>query len=84
MLTSACTLTTFLALVAYDAWPRGVLVTCFVWGVLVTLQFLVYGVHSVGKGVVGMGKMGRRVTGMVGRRVVGVVGSKGGMMGGGA
>jgi len=75
MLTSACSLTAFLALVAYEAWPRGVLVTCFIWGVLVTLQFLVYGVHWFVKGVVGAGRLGKRGMGVVGRGMAGVVGS---------
>ena len=70
MVTSACALTTFLALVAYDAWPMGVLVTCFLWGVLMTLQFFVYGVHWAGKTVVAGGRMVRRGVGMAGRWLV--------------
>ena len=46
MLLSSISLVAFLVLVAYDAWPTGVLVI----GVLVTLvmmlQFVVYGMHQ--------------------------------------
>lgn len=65
MVISTLALTTFLALVAYDAWPKGVLVTFFMWGMVMTLQFLVYGVHWVAKGVVGVVRMVRRGIGMV-------------------
>ena len=41
----------FLGLVAYDAWPMGVLVLCFLLGLVMTMQFLVLGVHVLGRGV---------------------------------
>ncbi|KAF8231509.1 hypothetical protein L208DRAFT_61194 [Tricholoma matsutake] len=69
-LTAAVALTTFLVVVAYEAWPVGVLVTFFGWGVMMTLQFLVFGVHWVVRGV---GRVGREL-GRAVRRVVGWLG----------
>ncbi|KAG5732599.1 hypothetical protein E4T56_gene16874 [Termitomyces sp. T112] len=59
---SALTLMEFMALVAFEVWPMGVLVVCFGVGIVMTLQFLVFGAHwgvmrmkgavqGVGKGV---------------------------------
>lgn len=45
MLTSAFALMTFLLSVAWSAWPTAVLVMSFMAGVLVSLQFIVYGMH---------------------------------------
>jgi hypothetical protein len=81
MLTAAISLTSFLALVAYDAWPTGVLVMCFLCGLVMSLQFLVYGVHWVGKVVVEVVRMVKRGVGVVGKGVAGVgrwVGRSGG------
>ncbi|KAN0091511.1 hypothetical protein V8E55_005077 [Tylopilus felleus] len=47
MFTSAFALMTFLLSVAWSAWPTAVLVMSFMAGVLVSLQFIVYGVHCV-------------------------------------
>jgi len=35
----------FLGRVAYNAWPEAVIVICLMFGVIMSLQFLVYGVH---------------------------------------
>lgn len=45
MFTSAFALMTFLLSVVWTAWPTAVLVVSFMAGVLVSLQFIVYGVH---------------------------------------
>ncbi|RDB24425.1 hypothetical protein Hypma_008469 [Hypsizygus marmoreus] len=42
---SALSLMAFLGLVAFEVWPLGVLVTCFIVGLVMTLQFLVFGAH---------------------------------------
>jgi len=47
MFTSAFALMIFLLSVAWTAWPTAVLVMSFVVGVLISLQFIVYGVHCV-------------------------------------
>ncbi|KNZ71289.1 hypothetical protein J132_00070, partial [Termitomyces sp. J132] len=44
---SALTLMAFMALVAFEVWPTGVLVVCFGVGIMMTLQFLVFGAHWV-------------------------------------
>ncbi|KAJ7091873.1 hypothetical protein B0H15DRAFT_883232 [Mycena belliarum] len=51
MLTSAISLMLFLAFVAFSAWPMAVIVGCFVVGLLMGLQFLVFSVLWVAKGV---------------------------------
>lgn len=65
----------FLGLVAFQVWPIGVMVTCFVVGLLMTLQFLVFGVHwcvlrvargvrrgmKVARGIVGRGDGGDKM-----------------------
>ncbi|THU85448.1 hypothetical protein K435DRAFT_843269 [Dendrothele bispora CBS 962.96] len=57
---SSLTLLGFLALTAYAAWPTGVIVVCFLVGVVMGLQFVVRGVEVVGrligKGVRWIGK----------------------------
>ncbi|KAG1735994.1 hypothetical protein EDB19DRAFT_1722862 [Suillus lakei] len=45
MFVSACALMTFLLSVAWSAWPTAVLVMCFIAGVLICLQFIIYGLH---------------------------------------
>ncbi|KAG9309315.1 hypothetical protein JVU11DRAFT_10803 [Chiua virens] len=45
MFTSACALMIFMLSVAWSAWPTAVLVMSFMAGVLVSLQFIVYGIH---------------------------------------
>ncbi|EDQ97997.1 uncharacterized protein LACBIDRAFT_318539 [Laccaria bicolor S238N-H82] len=67
MFISTLSLMLFLELVAFDAWPESVITICSMVGVVMSLQFLVYGTHwCVGRVVEG-GRMGiravRRVTG---------------------
>lgn len=45
MFVSACALMAFLLSVAWSAWPTAVLVMCFIAGILISLQFIVYGLH---------------------------------------
>ena len=45
MLLSALSLMAFLGRVAYNAWPAAVIVICILFGIVMSLQFLVYGVH---------------------------------------
>ncbi|KAJ7693397.1 hypothetical protein B0H17DRAFT_932950, partial [Mycena rosella] len=51
MLTSAIALMLFLAFVAFSAWPMAVIVGCFLVGLLMGLQFLVFSVLWVVKSV---------------------------------
>ena len=44
---SALALVGFLGAVAWAAWPTAVLIMCVITGVLVSLQFLVYGFHHL-------------------------------------
>jgi len=69
MFISSLSLMTFLAVVAFEAWPQGVLFVCFVVGVIMTLQFLVYGVHWVGTRVAEGGRKGGRGVALVVRGV---------------
>jgi len=46
MLLSSISLIAFLGLVAYDAWPVGVLVIGVVVILVMTLQFIAYGMHQ--------------------------------------
>ena len=46
MLLSSISLMAFLGLVAYDAWPVGVLVIGVVVVLVMTLQFIAYGMHQ--------------------------------------
>lgn len=68
MLMSGMSLMGFLGVVAWSVWPTGLLVLSFLVGVLMTLQFLVFGAWwFVGK-VMCMGrKIGRAVKWLVGR-----------------
>ncbi|KAG2747055.1 hypothetical protein P692DRAFT_20570693 [Suillus brevipes Sb2] len=47
MFVSACALMAFLLSVAWSAWPTAVLVMCFIAGFLISLQFIIYGLHCV-------------------------------------
>ena len=47
MFTSALALMIFLLSVAWSAWPTAVPVMSFLAGTLVSLQFIVYGMHCV-------------------------------------
>lgn len=47
MFVSACALMAFLLSVAWSAWPTAVLVMCFIAGVLISLQFIIYGLHCM-------------------------------------
>ncbi|KAH8099900.1 hypothetical protein BXZ70DRAFT_1008870 [Cristinia sonorae] len=49
---SAMALMVFLLTVAWEAWPTVVLVMSFLAGTLVGLQYVVWGVHRVGNGIV--------------------------------
>lgn len=69
MFLAALSLMAFLALVAFDAWPGGVLIVCAGVGVVMGLQFLVWGAMWVGRGARGVG----RGVGKVGRGVAGAV-----------
>jgi hypothetical protein len=55
MFLSALSLMCFLALVAFDAWPEGVLVVSFFIGVIMSLQILVFGARLTARGVVRCG-----------------------------
>ncbi|KAG1806104.1 uncharacterized protein BJ212DRAFT_1389562 [Suillus subaureus] len=47
MFVSACALMAFLLSVAWSAWPTAVLVMCFIAGGLISLQFIIYGLHCM-------------------------------------
>ncbi|KAG2101341.1 uncharacterized protein F5147DRAFT_709205 [Suillus discolor] len=57
MFVSACALMAFLLAVAWSAWPTAVLAMCFIAGVLISLQFIIYGLHCA---VICMGEIFRR------------------------
>ncbi|KAI0749014.1 hypothetical protein BC629DRAFT_1598971 [Irpex lacteus] len=61
---SSCALMLFLLAVAWDAWPTAVLVMCFLAGILLTLQYLVFGAKRLIGGVVWVVK---KVVGMISR-----------------
>ena len=65
---SACALMLFLLTVAWMAWPTAVLVMCFVTGVVLTLQYLIFGARRVVGGVMWVVK---RVGSRIGRRGTG-------------
>lgn len=56
---SAISLTSFLALVAFSTWPEAVLVLCVFVGIVMSLQYLVYGVHIAARTVANGGRAGR-------------------------
>ncbi|KAF8880094.1 hypothetical protein CPB84DRAFT_1851933 [Gymnopilus junonius] len=57
---SALSLMAFLGIVAYDAWPSAVLMLSFLVGIIMSLQFLVYGIHWCAKKVAAGGRAGGR------------------------
>lgn len=57
MFVSACALMAFLLSVAWSAWPTAVVAMCFIAGVLISLQFIIYGLHCA---VICMGDIFRR------------------------
>jgi len=62
MFISAVSLMGFLGLVAFEAWPQGVIVVFFFVGVVMSMQFLVYGVHMAARTVANGGRAsGRQV-----------------------
>jgi hypothetical protein len=56
---SAVSLAGFLALVAFATWPEAVVVLCFFVGIVMSLQYLVYGVHIAARTVATGGRTGR-------------------------
>lgn len=60
MFCSALSLMAFLGFVAFEVWPQGVLVVCFFVGVIMSLQFLVFGVHWFANKVVAGGKASKK------------------------
>lgn len=72
MVASACFLLVFLGLVAFEVFPVGVVIGCFGVGLLMSLQFLVYGCHMFIRGVIGGV---RRVVGAARRGVFKAAGS---------
>jgi len=50
---SSISLMMFLLSVSYNAWPAAVLVMCFFAGVLLSLQYIVFGAEWVGRRVLG-------------------------------
>jgi len=71
MFISAFSLMGFLGLVAFDAWPYGVMAVSFLVGVVMSLQFLVFGAHWCATRVVEGGMAGRRGVVRVMRRMTG-------------
>lgn len=71
MVASAISLMAFLGLVAFDLWPTGVIVVSFLFGVVMSLQFLIFGCHQLGKGVLGGGRRVARAGRGLARRVTG-------------
>lgn len=69
MLLSALALMAFLGLVAFQVWPEGVAVVFFLVGLIMSLQFLVYGVHWCAGKIVAGGKASRQGVVMVVRKV---------------
>ncbi|KAK0220466.1 hypothetical protein IW262DRAFT_1026537 [Armillaria fumosa] len=68
MLISGVSLMGFLGIVAWSVWPTGLLVLSFLVGVLMTLQFLVFGAWwFVGKAMCTGRKIGRATKWLVGR-----------------
>ena len=51
---SVLALVGFLCAIAWTAWPAAVLVMCVLTGVLISLQFIVYGFHRLALGFVWM------------------------------
>ncbi|KAJ8455138.1 hypothetical protein ONZ45_g19039 [Pleurotus djamor] len=68
MLISAISLLGFLGRVAYNVWPEGVIIACFVVGMLMTLQFLAKGAVVCVNAVRGVNRHVVRGVGWVARR----------------
>ena len=51
MLISSIALLAFMFFVSFQVWPQAVLVISFLAGVLVTLQYLLFGVHRIALGI---------------------------------
>jgi hypothetical protein len=60
MTVSACSLMLFLFRVAWATWKTATLVISFLAGVIVSLQYLVYGVHAIVRLFLRVGGAGRR------------------------
>ncbi|PPQ82814.1 hypothetical protein CVT25_009192 [Psilocybe cyanescens] len=60
MFISAVSLMGFLAVVAFAAWPQGVIGISFLVGVIMSMQFLVYGAHWCANRVAEGGRVGGR------------------------
>ncbi|KAF8957702.1 hypothetical protein BDZ97DRAFT_1951081 [Flammula alnicola] len=58
MFISAVSMMGFLGMVAFDAWPQGIIVMCFLVGLIMTLQFLVFSAHWCVKRVAQGGRAG--------------------------
>jgi hypothetical protein len=62
MLISALSLLAFLGRVAYNSWPEAVVVICGIFGVIMALQFLVFGAHwCIRRGIDGVKFAGRGI-----------------------
>ena len=59
MLLSSISLMVLLGLVAYDAWPIGVLVIVLLVVLVMLLQFIVYGTHQFAAYVLNIWRAGR-------------------------
>ncbi|KAG6915177.1 hypothetical protein DXG01_012861, partial [Tephrocybe rancida] len=64
---SSFSLMVFMALIAFEVWPVGMLMMCFGMGLVMTLQFLVYGVHMCTLWVLGAARWIKRA----GRKLLG-------------
>lgn len=51
MLVSSIALLAFMLFVSFDVWPQAVLFISFLAGVLITLQYLLFGVHRIALGI---------------------------------
>jgi hypothetical protein len=47
MFLSSCALLVFMLLVSFEVWPKAVLVVAFFAGLLVSLQYLLFGAHRL-------------------------------------
>ena len=65
MLLSAISLMVFLGLIAYDAWPIGVLVIGVLVTLMMLLQFIVYGMHQFSASALHIWTTGRHLMGKV-------------------
>jgi hypothetical protein len=72
LLISVLALVGFLGAMAWTAWPAAVLVMCIFAGVLVSLQYIVYGIHCIALGLAWILGGAWLAAGYVGDRVRGV------------